>query len=137
MILAIVVVVILGFVYFSQRQTGMAADTKLAVSNGYTDVTAIEAKEMIDNNPDFVIIDVSPFYEQGHLPGAMWAYFGDGSLDRMIPHLNPMDTYLVYCHFDAPSLRSVKKLVDAGFGDVYRLSDHYGGWVSAGYPVEK
>ena len=134
---AVLVVVILGLVYFSQRQTGMVVDSELVAINGHTDLTAVEAKMMIDEGTDFIIVDVSPFYEKGHLPGAIWAYFGDGSLDRMIPHFNPEMTYLVYCHFDGPSIKSVKRMSDAGFDNVYRLSDHYSGWVEAGYPVEK
>ena len=34
----------------------------------YIDVTPAEARELIDENPDIVIIDVSPNYDQGHLP---------------------------------------------------------------------
>lgn len=129
--------VLLGLIFFSQRQTGLVVNTELVVSNGHTDVNAIEAKELIDANPDLIILDVSPFYEEGHLPGATWANYGDGALGRMIPYFDPDATYLVYCHLDESSLKSVKKLKDAGFENVYRLRDHYTGWVDAGYSVEK
>ena len=55
---------------------------------GYMDVTAAEAKELIDNNPDLIILDVSPKYDDGHLPGAVNYYIGDGSLDDAIPTLD-------------------------------------------------
>ncbi|KYK21140.1 hypothetical protein AYK21_05255 [Thermoplasmatales archaeon SG8-52-2] len=103
---------------------------------GYTDLTAAEAKELIDTNPDLIIIDVSPHYYDGHLPGAINYYLGDGSLDAAIPSLDKNKDYLVYCHVDSVSISGAQKLVDAGFETVYRLDGNYQAWVDAGYPVE-
>lgn len=104
--------------------------------NGYIDVSPARAKELIDQNPDLVIIDVSPHYDSGHLPGAVHYYLGDGSLDDAIPTLEKSKTYLVYCHVDSVAIQGAQKLVDAGFKKVYRLEGNYGAWVEAGYPVE-
>lgn len=104
---------------------------------GYIDVTAEEAKELIDNNPDLLIIDVSPSYDAGHIPGAVNYYIGDGSLDNAIPDLDPEAMYLVYCHVDSASIGGAQKLVDAGFTNVYRLAGNFAAWVDAGYDVEK
>jgi rhodanese-related sulfurtransferase len=106
------------------------------VTGGYTDVTAPEAKELIDTTPGLVVIDVSPIYEQGHIPGAVNYYAGDGSLDAAIPTLDPNASYLVYCHTDAASIQGAQNLVDAGFTNVYRLEGNFAAWVDAGYPVE-
>jgi len=57
---------------------------------GYIDLTAQEAKDLIDTTPDLVIIDVSPHYAEGHIPGAVNYYIGDGSLDDAIPSLDKM-----------------------------------------------
>ena len=103
---------------------------------GYMDVTPAQAKELIDGNPDLIIIDVSPNYPRGHLPGSVSYYIGDGSLDRAIPTLDKNKKYLVYCHVDSVAIQGAKKLVDAGFTNVYRLAGNYKGWVDAGYPVE-
>jgi rhodanese-related sulfurtransferase len=103
---------------------------------GYIDVTPAEAKELIDGNPDLIIIDVSPNYAQGHLPGAINYYLGDGSLDEAIPTLDKSKEYLIYCHVDSVAIRGAQKLVDAGFETVYRLEGNYRAWVDAGYPVE-
>ncbi|MBW2980667.1 rhodanese-like domain-containing protein [Candidatus Woesearchaeota archaeon] len=102
----------------------------------YMDVTPAEAKELIDNNPDLIILDVSPAYDRGHLPGAINHYIGDGSLDRAIPSLDKDAKYLVYCHVDSASIGGAQKLVDAGFSNVYRLEGNYKAWVDAGYPTE-
>jgi rhodanese-related sulfurtransferase len=106
-------------------------------STGYVDVTPQEAKALIDNNPDLVIIDVSPDYANGHLPDAINYYVGDGSLENAIPMLDKDATYLVYCHVESASRAGAQALVDAGFKNVYRLAGEYGAWVDAGYPVEK
>lgn len=105
-------------------------------TNSYMDISAQDAKQLIDSNPDLIIIDVSPVYEDGHLPGAVNYYVGDGSLDTAIPNLNPNAKYLVYCHVDSASISGAQKLIDAGFKTVYRLEGNYAAWVSAGYPVE-
>lgn len=103
---------------------------------GYVDVTAEEAKELIDTKPDLIIIDVSPNYDNGHIPGAINYYIGDGSLDNAIPSLDKNKEYLVYCHVDSASIGGAQKLVDAGFTMVYRLEGNYQAWVDAGYPIE-
>jgi rhodanese-related sulfurtransferase len=106
-------------------------------STGYVDVTPQEAKNLIDNNPGLIIIDVSPAYDDGHLPGAVNYYLGDGSLDNTIPMLDKDATYLVYCHIESASRAGAQALVDAGFMNVYRLQGEFGAWIDAGYPVEK
>ena len=103
----------------------------------FIDISAKDAKDLIEKNPDIVIIDVSPNYDQGHIPGAINYYLGDGSLDKAIPTLDKMKTYLVYCHVDSVAIAGAEKLIEAGFKNVYRLKGNYAAWVDAGYPVEK
>lgn len=103
----------------------------------YMDVTVEEAKNLIDAKPELIIIDVSPNYARGHLPGAINYYVGDGSLDRAIPDLDKEKEYLVYCHVDSAAILGAQKLIDAGFTKVYRLEGNYKAWVDAGYEVEK
>lgn len=111
--------------------------TEEVVVAEYTDVTPTEAKDLIDNNSDLTIIDVSPYFDEGHLPGAVNYYVGDGSLDEAIPTLDKNAPYLVYCHFESASRAGAQALVDAGFTNVYRLIGDYPGWVAAGYEVEQ
>ncbi len=107
------------------------------MDTGYQDVNPAEAKELIDTTPGIVIIDVSPKFDEGHLPGAINYPVSDGSLDKAIPTLNKNDTYLVYCHVDSVAIAGAQKLVDEGFTRVYRLEGNYKAWVDAGYPIEK
>jgi rhodanese-related sulfurtransferase len=102
----------------------------------YIDVSPEEANELIEKNADLIIIDVSPFYDQGHIPGAVNYPVSDGSLDDAIPQLDKNAEYLVYCHSDSVSIRGAQKLIDAGFKTVYRLEGNYRAWIDAGYDVE-
>ena len=117
--------------------TQQQEDQEDMMSASYIDVSAAEAKDLIDNNPDIIVIDVSPNYAQGHLPGAVNYYIGDGSLDEAIPTLDKNATYLVYCHIDCVAIQGAHQLTDVGFQHVYRLVSDYSGWVDAGYPVEQ
>lgn len=103
----------------------------------YMDVTPEAAVDLIESTPDIIIIDVSPVYADGHLPNAVNYPLGDGSFDEAIPTLDMGKTYLIYCHGDKPAITAAKKLVDAGFMNVYRLDGNYAAWVDAGYDVEK
>jgi rhodanese-related sulfurtransferase len=103
---------------------------------GYTDISVQAAKQLIDNTPELVIIDVSPKYDEGHLPNSVNYYVGDGSLDDALQVLNKNSIYLVYCHFDSASILGAEKMVKAGFKNVYRLEGNYAAWINAGYPIE-
>jgi len=105
--------------------------------SSYMDVTPDQAAQLIAENPNLIIIDVSPHYADGHLPGAVSYYLGDGSLEQAIPNLDKNAEYLVYCHVDSVSISGAQMLIDAGFKNVYRLQGNYAAWVNAGYPVEQ
>ncbi|HUT39377.1 MAG TPA: rhodanese-like domain-containing protein [Methanoregula sp.] len=100
---------------------------------GYTDLTPAQAKDLIATEKDLVIVDVSPYYANGHLPGAVSIPLS--VLDSKISTLDKTKPHLVYCHGDEPSIAGAQKLVDAGFSRVYRLEGNYAAWVSAGYQV--
>ena len=130
-VVALIVVVGLFWIF-----TGSETDV-IKESTGYVDITVDQAKILIDANPDLIIIDVSPNYADGHIPGAVNYYVGDGSLDEAIPTLDKNLAYLVYCHVDSAAISGAQKLVDAGFVNVYRLEGNYAAWVNAGYEIEQ
>ena len=103
----------------------------------YVDVSPVQAKNLIETKSDLIIIDVSPHYDNGHLPGALNYYLGDGSLDRAIPNLDKNKPYLVYCHVDSVAIAGAEKLIAAGITEVYRLEGNYAAWVDAGYEIER
>jgi len=117
-------------------EEGMIEEAPEEGEVSYMDISPAEAKDLIDTMPDLVVIDVSPHYDNGHLPGAVHYYLGDGSLDAAIPSLDPNGKYLVYCHVDSVARAGAQRLIDAGFMTVYRLEGNYAAWVDAGYEVE-
>lgn len=116
---------------------GAGGQIPAATPGAYTDLTPEQAKQLVDTTPNLVILDVSPRYAEGHLPGAINYYFGDGSLEAAIPTLDKTVPYLVYCHTDSVAIAGAQALVDARFETVYRLQGNYAAWVEAGYPIEK
>ena len=128
-----------GFKHVYRLEGNYAAWVKAGYEievHSYVDISAMALKNMMEKNPDLIIIDVSPMYDQGHIPGAVNYYVGDGSLDKAIPQLDPMAHYVVYCHMDSASILGAEKLIEAGFMHVYRLKGNFAAWKEAGYPIE-
>ncbi len=103
----------------------------------YMNIDAVGAAELIEMNPQIIIVDVSPAYAQGHIPGAVHYPIGDGSFDAAYSEWNPHEFYLIYCHADSPSIQAAQTLADVGFTEVYRLEGNYQAWVNAGFEIEK
>ena len=130
-----------GYYYFqNQPQKLLPQETveeeEMVVSESYTDISVEDAVKLIEENPELIIIDVSPNYAKGHLPNAVNYYVGDGSLEEAIPTLDKEAMYLVYCHTDEASIQGAQMLIDADFLNVYRLEGNYSAWVDAGYEIE-
>jgi rhodanese-related sulfurtransferase len=115
----------------------VGAGYEVRTPDRYLDVNAATADALIRTKDDLVVVDVSPYYDNGHLPGAVHLYLGDGSLEAAVPTLDTDVPYLVYCHADTPAITGAQKLIDAGFMPVYRLIGNYPGWAADGYPVEQ
>lgn len=113
--------------------TSISTPAPTPATAGYTDLTPAQAKDLIATEKNLVIVDVSPYYANGHIPGAISIPLS--TLDSKIPSLDKTKVYLVYCHGDEPSIAGAQKLVAAGFPHVYRLAGNYAAWVNAGYPV--
>jgi rhodanese-related sulfurtransferase len=101
----------------------------------YKEITVQEAKTMYDNDPSLMILDVSPAWKKGHLPGAVNVEYNDVASN--LNKFNKERAILVYCHGDAPAIFAADVLGKNGFPKVYRLLGNYGAWLNAGYPVEK
>ena len=120
-----------------EDEDGTEVEVDMETENTYMDVTPQQAKTLTEDRENLVILDVSNRYDQGHIPGAINYYVGDGSLDEAIPTLDKDVPYLVYCHVDSVAIIGAQKLIDAGFTQVYRLEGNYSAWVDAGYDIER
>ena len=120
----IVAVVVAGFTY---------KETTSDVSAMW--LTPQEAKALLDNVTDVVIIDLSPrYYDKGHLPGAV--NLPKSEIPAAATGWDKNATYLVYSHWTGAPLSAAEVLKDAGFKNVYALKGNFGAWVDSGYPVE-
>jgi rhodanese-related sulfurtransferase len=146
-----------SYLVYCHSDAPSIAGAELLVENGFTnvhrlegnytswnevsfvDISAAEVKSKIDAGDFEAIFDVSPHFNDGHLPGATNANAGAGgtNLSQLIEGRDKTKTYLVYCHSDSPAMAGAQLMEDAGFENVYRLEGNYGAWTNAGYDVEQ
>ena len=105
-------------------------------SSGYTDVSVSETKEMIDSNPELVILDVRNMweYEYGHIKYAILIPLGE--LEGRLDELDNEKETLVYCQSGGRSVSASQILVSNGFTNVYNMLGGFSAWRNAGYPIE-
>ncbi len=101
--------------------------------NGYRDVTAQQAKRLINRYNDLKIIDISGTYDMGHIPGAKNYFIGDGTLKDALQELDKDQRYLIYYHTNTASIKAAEMFNSAGFKKVYRLDGNFSSWVQEGY----
>lgn len=105
------------------------------VKEKFIEINVKQAKEMIDKAVNLQILDVSPSWKLGHIPGAINIEAND--LLKNLEKLDQKKATLVYCHGDAPAIFAATLLSDNGFTPVFRLLGNFKAWVDAGYPIEK
>lgn len=92
-----------------------------AVRAEYHKISAEDAKERMDSGDDIIILDVrtKEEYEESHIPGAV--LIPNETIGIGKPELLP-DTdreILVYCRSGRRSAQAAKKLVEAGYTQIY------------------
>jgi rhodanese-related sulfurtransferase len=109
-----------------------------ALAGGHIDVTAEQAKQMIDTNSELVVIDVREPNEYcnstGHIPGAVNYPWLSGVLEARYTELPSDSEILIVCHTGARSNSAAYFLDSQGF---LHVNDMLGGmpaweWVTVG-----
>ena len=89
-------------------------------AGGYQKITAQEAKQVMDENPDAIIIDVreQSEYDAGHIPNATLLPLGqlEALAAEALPDRNA--PLLVYCRSGRRSKAGAESLVSLGYTDV-------------------
>ena len=109
-------------------------DDKNTVS--YQQITAEEAKSMMEEQPDAVILDVreQDEYDAGHIPGAMLLTVGTIDEETAASVIPEKDTVvLVYCRSGNRSKTASQALADLGYTQIYE----FGGIKDWPYEVER
>lgn len=91
-----------------------------AARPGYARISAQEAKQMMDDNKNAVVVDVrtAEEYNERHIPGAISIPLDE--IDKQqFRALSPDDVILVYCRSGSRSKRAAEKLAAAGYKNVF------------------
>lgn len=102
----------------------------------YQQITAEEAKSMMEEQPDAVILDVreQDEYDAGHIPGAVLLSVGTIDEETAASAIPEKDTVvLVYCRSGNRSKTASQSLVDLGYTRIYE----FGGIKDWPYKVER
>lgn len=98
-------------------------------------ITASEAKQMLDEQQGYVLLDVrtEQEYAQGHIPGAL--LIPNTELSEKAADLLPdkEQMILVYCRSGRRSAEAARTLADMGYTQVY----DFGGIIDWPYEIEK
>ena len=100
---------------------------------GYRNVTADEAKELIDKK-EVVVLDVrtAEEYQGGHIPNATLIPLQE--LENRMKELDPSATYLVVCRSGNRSAQASEILTANSFKSIYNMT---GGMNTWGYEIEQ
>lgn len=101
----------------------------------YGDVTVADARALIEDKPEMVILDVrTPSeFDDGHIEGALNIPVDD--LEGRLDELSEDEELLVYCRTGNRSTRAVGVLEDAGFTKIFHMDGGITAWMAAGYPT--
>lgn len=104
---------------------------------GAKGLDAYQAKKLLEENPDVVVLDVRQAgeYRGGHLAKAR--HVPVGLMAQKAQRLDKDATYLVYCLHGSRSSRAASAMTRAGIKKVYKLQGGITAWQRAGFPVSK
>ena len=103
--------------------------------NTYTQITQAEAKNIMDTQKGYIILDVREDYEfaDGHIPGAVLLPNGDITTKAESVLTDKSQLILVYCRSGRRSKEAAQKLADLGYTNV----KEFGGIIDWPYGTTK
>lgn len=137
-IAALIIILTIGSCKKDPESDIPAATTEVTAAettvNDYTPISAEEAKQVMQEQTDYIILDVRTLeeYESGHIPGALLVpneVIGVEEL-TMLPDKDQL--ILVYCRSGNRSQQAAQKLVDLGYTNIYE----FGGIIDWPYETE-
>lgn len=101
------------------------------------DLTPEEAQQLIAENPDIVILDVRTPVEflVSHIENAVNVNYYSFSFRKKIKQLDRSKTYLVHCQTGVRSGKTLPIMLEAGFTNIYHLTDGFKAWSDADLPT--
>ena len=101
------------------------------------DISAREAKVLLDRNKNIYLLDVRTpqEYSQGKLAGSVLIPIGE--FERRIREVPKNKTIVVYCAVGSRSKPVANFLSRQGFKDVYNMTDGIVGWYRNGFSIQR
>lgn len=115
---------------------GCGREEKAGETASYQQITAEEAKAVMDEQPDAVVLDVreQDEYDTEHIPGAVLLPVGSIDEDTAADAIPEKDSVvLVYCRSGNRSKTASQTLADLGYTQIYE----FGGIKDWPYEVEQ
>jgi len=98
----------------------------------------ISVKQKIENDEDFVLLDVREENEwvRGHIPKAIHLSKGfiECRIEQVVPNLDT--PIILYCGGGIRSAIATESIQRLGYTNVVSMDGGFNGWVSQGFPVE-
>ncbi|KAA9325606.1 rhodanese-like domain-containing protein [Adhaeribacter soli] len=112
--------------------------TRNATENGLKTIRTAEAKTLLAQRKDLVILDVRTpqEYAGGHLKNAMLLNKNDLDFEAKLKALDKEKTYLVYCAVGGRSGQAAKMMQEMGFRNIYDATEGFNPLKDAGAAVE-
>jgi rhodanese-related sulfurtransferase len=120
------IIMAFGGVFTGCAYAERAEDTS---KNGYIRITPDQANQMLQDNPQVILIDVRTprEYAQRHIPNARLVPNETIAADA-IAGLDKEDVILVYCRTGHRSWQAAQKLLDMGYQHIYDMEGGITQW---------
>lgn len=100
----------------------------------FLNITAAEAKDIMDREQDYILLDVRTReeYDEGHIPGALLLpdYEIEARAEQELPDKDRM--LLIYCRSGRRSKLAAQTLAELGYTSIYE----FGGIIDWPYEIE-
>ena len=104
---------------------------------GGKDISASDAKAMLETNKSIFLLDVRTpqEYSQGRLTGSTLIPISE--IERRIQEVPKNKPVVVYCAVGSRSRSATDFLSRQGYKDVYNMKDGIVGWYRNGFPIQR
>ena len=113
------------------------ATAQSALSEGPVEVTPEEAAQLLEKNPDIVVLDVRTPVEFfiSHIENAVNVNYYSFTFKSKIKKLDRNKIYLLHCQTGVRSGKTLPIMVEAGFTQIYHMTDGFKAWENAELPT--
>lgn len=133
-IIGLAIIVVVAAVACKQEAEKQTLQPEGAPPLTYTCITAEEAKNLMDTETDYIILDVrrQDEFDAGHIPGAVLLPNETLTETAESVLLDKTQLILVYCRSGNRSKQAAQKLVNLGYSNV----KEFGGIIDWPYEIE-